>query len=198
MEKILSLVRRFVEDYEAAHDAARLDDLWNAIRAVGRFSLAKQRQSGLTDEGYVKDQLRRYEFFVPLRGFHDETAESVYAYMDDYADVGNPVRTAHGRESEADNPFGGLLTVAYRSISSGNRNKALQAFYNLVSGHDTDNLAVVSNAWVENMGTEDAPDWQLVTPNIDDRMSGEEVNEEMERFEGEMKKKAEVYSLSNI
>ena len=185
---------RRVENYENAHYT---DDLWEAIRAMSGYSLEKQRSSGLTTKKYVDDQLRRYDFFVPLRGWADPTAEEMYDYLDGQrSELGNPVKTAKGRKSEADNPLGGLLSVAYRSIASGNKNLALQHFYNLVSAHNTSGLAVIDSMWIENRGTEDAPDWVLATPELTDPMTGgremsaEEVQAELDRFNADMREKA--------
>lgn len=185
---------RRVENYENAHYT---DDLWEAIRAMSGYSLEKQRSSGLTTKKYVDDQLRRYDFFVPLRGWADPTAEEMYDYLDGQrSELGNPVKTAKGRKSEADNPLGGLLSVAYRSIASGNKNMALQHFYNLVSAHNTSGLAVIDSMWIENRGTEDAPDWVLATPELTDPMTGgremsaEEVQAELDRFNTDMREKA--------
>lgn len=185
---------RRVENYENAHYT---DDLWEAIRAMSGYSLEKQRSSGLTTKKYVDDQLRRYDFFVPLRGWADPTAEEMYDYIDGQrSELGNPVKTAKGRKSEADNPLGGLLSVAYRSIASGNKNMALQHFYNLVSAHNTSGLAVIDSMWIENRGTEDAPDWVLATPELTDPMTGgremsaEEVQAELDRFNADMREKA--------
>lgn len=185
---------RRVENYENAHYT---DDLWEAIRAMSGYSLEKQRSSGLTTKKYVDDQLRRYDFFVPLRGWADPTAEEMYDYLDGQrSELGNPVKTAKGRKSEADNPLGGLLSVAYRSIASGNKNMALQHFYNLVSAHNTSGLAVIDSMWIENRGTEDAPDWVLATPELTDpttggrEMSAEEVQAELDRFNADMREKA--------
>ena len=185
---------RRVENYENAHQT---DDLWEAIRAMSGYSLEKQRSSGLTTKKYVDDQLRRYDFFVPLRGWADPTAEEMYDYLDGQrSELGNPVKTAKGRKSEANNPLGGLLSVAYRSIASGNKNMALQHFYNLVSAHNTNGLAVIDSMWVENRGTEDAPDWVPATPELTDPMTGgremsaEEVQAELDRFNADMREKA--------
>ena len=185
---------RRVENYENTHYT---DDLWESIRAMSGYSLEKQRSSGLTTKKYVDDQLRRYDFFVPLRGWADPTAEEMYDYLDGQrSELGNPVKTAKGRKSEADNPLGGLLSVAYRSIASGNKNMALQHFYNLVSAHNTSGLAVIDSMWIENRGTEDAPDWVLATPELTDPMTGgremsaEEVQAELDRFNADMREKA--------
>ena len=185
---------RRVENYENTHYT---DDLWEAIRAMSGYSLEKQRSSGLTTKKYVDDQFRRYDFFVPLRGWADPTAEEMYDYLDGQrSELGNPVKTAKGRKSEADNPLGGLLSVAYRSIASGNKNMALQHFYNLVSAHNTSGLAVIDSMWIENRGTEDAPDWVLATPELTDPMTGgremsaEEVQAELDRFNADMREKA--------
>ena len=47
----------------------------------------------------------RFKYFIPLRGFSDNIASDVYDYIDaTEIKMGNPVKTAQGRISEADNP----------------------------------------------------------------------------------------------
>ncbi len=184
----------YVEEYEQRKDASAIAALWEAANAVNGYSLLKQQQTGLTDQKYLDDQSRRYEFFVPLRGFRDDTAQDVYNYItEEVHEMGNPVKTAKGRSSEAGNPFANMLNVGYRSIASGNRNQALQAFYNLVKSHDTDGqLAVVNPEWIENIGTEENPDWVVAEPNIPENATTEEVARLIDEFNTRMKKQRDL------
>lgn len=184
--------REFVKSYEESHDQESIKGLWDSVKKITDFSLWKQRQSGLVDQQYVNDNMDRFEYFVPLRGFKDEIAADVYQYFSESQSLAsNPVKKANQRISEADNPFSGMLSVAYASIASGNKNITKQKFLNFVRNHDTDGLVTVNNIWIRNVGTEENPDWQEVAPEIPDNATSEEVAKAVNDFEAQMEELAE-------
>ena len=146
-DKWIDLSREYVTKYENSHSSENINGLWSAIKNATDFSLYKQYKSGLVSEEYVKNQQKRFDNYIPLRGFKDEIAGDVYNYIGKEYRIGNPVKSMEGRGSEADNPFGSILQIAYSSISSGNKNAAKQRLMNLVLNHNTDNLTVVNRAW---------------------------------------------------
>lgn len=146
-DKWIDLSREYVTKYENSHSSENINGLWSAIKNATDFSLYKQYKSGLVSEEYVKNQQKRFDNYIPLRGFKGEIAGDVYNYIGKEYRIGNPVKSMEGRGSEADNPFGSILQIAYSSISSGNKNTAKQRLMNLVLNHNTDNLTVVNRAW---------------------------------------------------
>ena len=196
----------YAADYEAVHESADIASLWNAIDAATGFALRKQYETGLVSREYVDRQRERFEHYIPLRGFSDETAGDVYSYIGhDFYPGGNPVKTAHGRMSEAGNPFGSMLNIAYSSISAGNKNMAKTALYALVRNHDTDGLAVVNRAWivrydklkempelsdVVTMPTfeagEETPKWVEAVPRIPEAATSDDITRIMSKFEDVM------------
>lgn len=196
----------YAADYEAVHENADIASLWNAIDAATGFALRKQYETGLVSREYVDRQRERFEHYIPLRGFSDETAGDVYSYIGhDFYPGGNPVKTAHGRMSEAGNPFGSMLNIAYSSISAGNKNMAKTALYALVRNHDTDGLAVVNRAWmvrydklkempelsdVVTMPTfeagEETPKWVEAVPRIPEAATSDDITRIMSKFEDVM------------
>lgn len=175
-DKWLSDAYDFVRDYESTHEKGLVDNLWDKARNVSEYTLRKQYESGLISKSYMDKNLSRFKYFIPLRGFSDNIASDVYDYIDaTEIKMGNPVKTAKGRTSEADNPFAGLIHVGYGSITAGNRNLAKQRFLNLASNHDTGGLITIDNIWVRNVGTEENPEWVESVPQITDNASGEEV-----------------------
>lgn len=196
----------YAADYEAVHENADIASLWNAIDAATGFALRKQYETGLVSREYVDRQRERFEHYIPLRGFSDETAGDVYSYIGhDFYPGGNPVKTAHGRMSEAGNPFGSILNIAYSSISAGNKNMAKTALYALVRNHDTDGLAVVNRAWmvrydklkempelsdVVTMPTfeagEETPKWVEAVPRIPEAATSDDITRIMSKFEDVM------------
>lgn len=175
-DKWLSDAYDFVRDYESTHEKSLVDNLWDKVHNVSEYTLRKQYESGLISKSYMDKNLSRFKYFIPLRGFSDNIASDVYDYIDaTEIKMGNPVKTAKGRTSEADNPFAGLIHVGYGSITAGNRNLAKQRFLNLASNHDTGGLITIDNIWVRNVGTEENPEWVESVPQIPDNASGEEV-----------------------
>ena len=175
-DKWLSDAYDFVRDYESTHNMVLVDNLWDKVHNVSEYTLRRQYESGLISKSYMDKNLSRFKYFIPLRGFSDNIASDVYDYIDaTEIKMGNPVKTAKGRISEADNPFAGLIHVGYGSITAGNRNLAKQRFLNLASNHDTGGLITIDNIWVRNVGTEENPEWVESVPQIPDNASGEEV-----------------------
>ena len=198
----------YVESYELSHPVKAIDDLWRAIGNATGFTLQKQFETGLVSREYVESQKERFENYIPLRGFEDDTAGDVYNYIgQDYYPGSNPVKTAHGRTSEPGNPFGSILNTAYASISSGNKNVAKTAFYTLVMNHDTGGLAVARKAWMVKYSElkanpeleslvvvpkfdndEDIPEWIEAVPRIPEKGTAEEISRVLGEFDSVMKK----------
>lgn len=198
----------YVEKYEKGHNPEHINNLWKAIDNATGFTLNKLYETGLVGRDYVQAQKERFEHYIPLRGFADETAGDVYNYIgNDFYPGGNPVKTAHGRTSEAGNPFGSILNTAYSAISSGNKNVAKLAFYSLVINHDTGGLAIPKRAWIvryEDLkgnnelsdmlaipkipAGEETPEWVEAVPKIPENPTSEEVTSIMNRFEEIMNK----------
>ena len=197
-----------VTQYEGNHAPDKIEHLWNTLNNATSFALRKQYETGLVSREYVERQKERFSNYIPLRGFHDEIAGDVYNYIgEEYYPGGNPVKTAKGRKSEAGNPFGSILNTAYASISSGNKNVAKQAFYNLVANHDMKELAIINSAWkvryadvannpelskvavlprIEN--DEEIPEWIEAVPRIPNNGSPQEISDTLSEFENVMRK----------
>ena len=189
-----------VEAYENANKGLT-DELWQCINNATEYSLRKQLDSGLVDKDYVATQLERFQYYVPLRGFSEEIAEEVYAYMGETRRSGSPVKKARGRVSEADNPFGAILQVAYSSISVGNKNLAKQKLLNLVQNHDTEGLVQVNKGWIVKFDTavnepliqtpqllpgEPKPEWVEALPVIPSDATPQEISKILADFEAKM------------
>ena len=138
----------FVDEYEKSHEKKDIDGLWKSISDATGYTLNKQYESGLVSKEYVETQKKRFENYIPLRGFQDEIAGDVYNYIgNDFYPGSNPVKSTGGRTSEPGNPFGSILNTGYSTISVGNKNLAKMSFFSLVNNHDTEGLAVAGRAW---------------------------------------------------
>ena len=198
---------KYVEEYEKSHPQEDIDELWKSVELATDYALQKQYESGLVSKEYVERQKERFKNYVPLRGFVDEIAGDVYNYIgNEFYAGGNPVKTAGGRTSEAGNPFGSILNIAYSSMSVGNKNMAKLALYSLVVNHDTGGLAIPGRAWMvkydelknnkelsdmlvspEISNEEETPEWVEAVPRFPEKATSEEITRAMNNFEEAMK-----------
>ena len=198
---------KYVEEYEKSHPQEDIDEFWKSIELATDYALKKQYESGLVSKEYVERQKERFENYVPLRGFADEIAGDVYNYIgNEFYAGGNPVKKAGGRTSEAGNPFGSILNIAYSSMSVGNKNMAKLALYSLVVNHDTGGLAIPGRAWMvkydelknnkelsallvspEISNGEETPEWVEAVPQFPEKATSEEITRTMNNFEEAMK-----------
>ena len=190
----------FVEDYESELSQEAVNELWAGLHEVNQFSLDKQKKSGLVDQKYVDECNRRFKYYVPLRGFAEKTAQDVYEYMDSVRRDNNPVQSAKGRESEPGNPFASMMNVGFRSITAGNHNMAVQAFWYLANRPDVKGFLVPSRAWhLKDMNDEgrayvaeklrglaDTSEDDIL-PIIPENASPEDVQYIVEKFENAMR-----------
>lgn len=199
----------FVDEYEKSHEKKDIDGLLKSISDATGYTLNKQYESGLVSKEYVETQKKRFENYIPLRGFQDEIAGDVYNYIgNDFYPGSNPVKSAGGRTSEPGNPFGSILNTGYSTISVGNKNLAKMSFFSLVNNHDTEGLAVAGRAWSVKYDRlledkelreilvmpdlkegEDIPEWVEAVPKYPEGdIPAEEVSRILGRFEDLMKK----------
>lgn len=179
-----------VEAYEQEHDVA---ELWEAINALNKATLTKSYESGiLSKEAYEKISAM-YEYYIPLRGFDEETSAEAYAYLQERKGAFNaPIKTAKGRKSKADDPIAQMVSMADSAILEGNRNQLIkQRFLNFALNHPSD-LYSVSDVWVAYDDV--AGEWRSVfADNITEQDSPEEVEEKIATFEERMQGLAELY-----
>ena len=180
--------RQMVADYEAKNDT---ENLWNAIRNVSDTILNKSFDSGLMSKE-VYDKVRAmYKYYIPLRGFDEETSAEAYAYLGSQNDAFNaPIRKTKGRDSKADDPFANLASMMESAVLQGNRNKLVkQKFLNFVLNHPSD-LVSVNELWIEYDAA--AEEWKPVFPTtISESDTPQEVEQKMADFEKRMTELAE-------
>ena len=141
-----SAAMQMVSDFEAKHNT---DFLWNETRACTQTILNISHDAGILSDEVYDELWSQYEYYIPLRGFDETTAEEVYTYVGDNKSPYNaPIKTAKGRKSKADDPIATIATMAESAIVEANRNRLKQRFLYMVERHRTE-LASVSSVWVE-------------------------------------------------
>lgn len=173
--------RRYVLDYESRYDTSELSA---SVKRATDAILAKQRDSGLMSQNTFDSISDMYQFYVPLRGWEETTADEVYAYLTSESQTFNaPIKTVVGRKSKADDPIATIANMAESGIMQGNRNLMKQKFLTMVQNHKTD-LVSVSEMWVRLDGA--FGEWIAVFPDIPSNANPEQVESIVESFNKRM------------
>ena len=178
---------RMVEDYERYHDVS---EVWSRMRAATDFILDKSLDSSLLSRASYDRIKGMYSNYVPLRGFAETTVAERYNYLDQLqGGVGNVLKRAKGRTTEADDPLVELSLMLDSVVMQGNRNLLVkQRFLNFVMNHPSD-LVSVSGLYIEH--DEVTGRWRAVSPELEADMTAAEVSAAMTAFVARMDKLCE-------
>ena len=182
--------KQMIKDYEAAHDTR---ELWNKVRNVNNATLAKDYESGLMNKDTYEYIKSMYKYYVPLRGFDEDTSQDAYAYITQRDSAFNaPIQKTKGRSSKANDIFANMESMAESAIAQGNRNVLVkQRFLNFVLNHPSD-LVSVGDLWLKHNKEDDQ--WEPVFPNdIEAEDSAEDVARKLQEFEERMTKLQEEF-----
>lgn len=168
----------------------KANELMNAVQKVTQFALDQDYKNGLvTKEAYNRAK-SMFRYYIPMRGFKETTMEDLYNYMTDTKGIGaNSLIHAKGRKSSAASPLATAANMAMSAIDRGLKNQNKQRAYRAVLQWQKDNPnakppATVVDLWKVKDST---GDWVIKTPKVTDDMSAEEIRDEIERFNSEMK-----------
>lgn len=197
------------KDFQIAEEQARQEidrfeslidthDLWSKINAATNRTLRHSYESGLLSRSQYEDISSMFEFYIPLRGFKEETAEDVYAYARFEGNRFNPaVQTAKGRTSLADDPIAIIMNMAESEIAQGNKNRAKQAlYYYLLNRHVTDaegkqlqnSLMQIEDVWYVVATDENGNEiHQIAAPDHEHGQTYEEFENKMQAIAAEGK-----------
>ena len=170
-----------------AEDAAgaELSALWDKVNQATRESVEKLYKSGLLTPAAYSQMTTMFQWYVPLRGFAEETSDEVYDYVDQRNGngMGAVLKGADGRKSKADSPIAHIGSMAERSVVQGNRNLMKQHFYRMVMAHPND---LVSMGEIYLHHNEVTDEWEMMTPTHSPNATPEQIAEEARAFEERM------------
>lgn len=178
--------QRMVDEFEAQHNT---DNLWDKIRNCTHTTLNISHDAGVMSDEVYNELWNQFQYYIPLRGFAETTAEDVYLYLGGSDSPYNaPIKTAYGRTSLADDPIATIGNMAESAIVEANRNRLKQRFLYMVERHNTD-LASISDVWLEYDDVND--EWHTVLAQIPDDATPSEAKRLQQEFEDRMKLLAE-------
>lgn len=172
----------YVKDFEQTYD---VKELWNKTNDATKTTLRKAYDSGMMGKEQYSNVNNMYMYYVPLRGWDEQTAEDVYEYIDSERNPVNSVlKSAKGRKSIPDEIFATIGNMAESAIMQGNRNMMKQSFMSMVINHPTD-IATLKKAWYVYDPVKD--EWNISMPDIQESDNAETIAEKLKNHEEQMK-----------
>ena len=186
-----------VDAFEKEVDKTLVDNLWKKINAATKETLRHQYANNmLTKEQYerVRDM---FEFYVPLRGFVDTTAEDTYSYYvsGQQSKFANPLQGAKGRKTQAETPLGWIGSMAESAIQMDNKNTAKLALYYFAVNRPNNDILKITPTWYEWTGEMDSDGKKIfepVYPTFNGPQSGPAMQAQMDAFESMMEQQAQA------
>lgn len=184
LDEIESDALQLVKEAEDAA-GAELSALWSKVNQATRESVEKLYKSGLLTPAAYSQMTTMFQWYVPLRGFAEETSDEVYDYVDQRNGngMGAVLKGADGRKSKADSPIAHIGSMAERSVVQGNRNLMKQHFYRMVMAHPND---LVSMGEIYLHHNEVTDEWEMMTPTHSPSATPEQIADETRAFEERM------------
>jgi hypothetical protein len=174
--------RQIVKSFESAH---KTDELWKRINKATHEILRKQYEGGMISEDKMNEIADTYQYYVPLRGFSDTTADEEYAYLQHGEGRQNVLKKAEGRSSMADDPIAYIEQMANDGIIRANDNALVKrTFLDFVQSHPTDLISATPIYIHRNPVSRK---WEMADlPQIDPNDSADVVEEKMRKYVEQM------------
>lgn len=198
----------YVMNTEATLGEESKNKLWRGIGGVTHFAIDNDYNYGVISKDVHNRVSNMFSWYIPMRGFKEDTMEDMYAYLNneisDGGKVSSVVKRADGRTTLADSPLGTAAALAERSISNGEDNRNKQRLYRLVNqwlkDHTTTNEdgkielteeapAMISEVWYKKVTDHTTGEvyWEAVMPDIDGEKDSKQIRAKVERFEENMR-----------
>ena len=178
---------RMVAEYESMHET---EPIWDLLKEINDAILSKSLECGLISKETYEAISSMYNYYIPLRGFDEKTADEEYAYLNERHGTFNaPIKKANGRRSKADNPLAYLQSMAESTIMQGNRNRFVKnRFLTFVLNHPSDAYSI-SDLWLQYDDV--AGEWKPLLPTLNESDTPEEVERKLAEFNDKLMQLAE-------
>ena len=180
---------REVKEFEGL---ANTDALWEKINASTKEILRQQYEASMISKESYEKLKDMFKFYVPLRGFKDNTAEDMYTYYQSPNSTGytKPILAAEGRSTEAESPFGWIASMASSAIASNVKNEARLALYYFIANRPDNGLATLSKTWYAHTPGDVTPDGKKIFrpsyPPLTPDMTAQEAKEATAKWQQSM------------
>ena len=193
VDELEAAATQYANDFGNAVGKDKVLELWDKVRALTNYSLRKSYLSGLISKAQYEGVKQMYQYYVPLRGWHEGAAADIYEYISRGERAGmleSALKTAKGRKSRAGNILGTMAAMVNTAIVQGNRNLVAQKFLNMALNYgEKSGLLMVGKQWYEESANGELTP---LFPNLHDGMTLQEQQDEIERFEKDMEEKCKA------
>lgn len=191
-KKLAKAEKEAQKEIDAFEDSREvlIKNLWDSINKLTKGTLKMQYDYGmLSNDSYISLS-GMFKYYVPLRGFSDNTGEDLYDYYshnvsDGYAPA---VMGAKGRKSEAESPFGWMAAMAATAVVSGEKNLAKQALYYFTMNRKSNDLLKVAEVWYIQSPTDEDMYYPAYPPQADPNNTPAENAQQYAAWEAQMEK----------
>lgn len=184
-----------VEEFEAGFQTG-VDELWERINAATKATLKHQYDANMIGRNQYIQMRDMFNYYVPLRGFADNTAEDMYDYYrsDQRNDFTPPLLKAKGRKTESESPFGYIGAMASSGIAADMKNETKLALYYFVSNRAANDLVTISEVWYKVTGSDELGRkvFSPVYPPLTEDLGREEAKRAYEDWEKQMEEEAKA------
>lgn len=160
-----------VDAMEQRTSGDEFDKLWEKINAATKATLESQYKSNVISKAQYDAVRDQFQYYVPLRGFKDTTAEDIWTYFNaSHSGSFSPALLgARGRKSEAENPFNWIGTMASSAIAQNLKNESKMALYYFIANRPNQDLVSVKDVWYQ-FDAQATADYQAANPGSKKRI----------------------------
>ena len=140
-----------VDAFERRASGREFDNLWSRINAATKATLESQYRSNVISREQYEAARDQFQYYVPLRGFKDTTAEDLWTYYNTElsGSFAPALLGAKGRKSEAGNPFNWIGTMASSAIAQNIKNESKLALYYFIANRPNQDLVTIQDVWYQ-------------------------------------------------
>ena len=202
LEEAERLAGDYVSDMEQRAGKQATNEVWKRINAATKETLKFQYEHQMLSRQQYSDVSKMMEYYVPMRGFAEDTAEDLYNYyVSAQSNAFQPtVLTAKGRKTWYEGPLGNIGAMASSAISQGVKNEAKLSLLDAVRRRPNNSVATVTRAWFHKTGEKDVNGkdiYEPVYPNIPEGATlaqREVIIDQFEKDMAEAKEKGDAYN----
>lgn len=191
----LEEAERLAGEYVAAREnlagTDATDELWKRINAATKETLRFQYEHQMLSKQQYSDISKMMKFYVPMRGFAEDTAEDLFNYYvtAQSNDFQATLLNAKGRTTMYEGPLGNIGAMHSSAISQGIKNEAKLSLLDAVRRRKDNTIATVTRAWFVKNGQKDANGkdiYEVAYPQIPEGSTFSERQAIIEQFENDM------------
>ncbi|MBQ5836666.1 MAG: hypothetical protein IIW38_03620, partial [Alistipes sp.] len=125
-EIFTEVAEKLVEEFEGENGEA-VNTLWDKVRDLTNATLLYQTEGGIISQEQYQNLRSMYRYYIPLRGWAEETSDAFYEYPTGDARLQTVVKTAQGRKSLAEDPIAHMANMLESAVFITEKNAAKQA-----------------------------------------------------------------------